>query len=226
MKFVYTGSGITFLHGLADDVCPTDGLLQQDLVDYVAALYSFKVRPNIPQGLTTHLPVLTFNFGKLSKDGKSYPVQQLSMLQNGDSFVSINTDFSDLIADDFMLRLDADLKYRYAEHPRTRTHHSAVVIDFDKPIEDSLPAFNRIESILNAAIPRDGTPFKPKTIAFGYGDPVQGPITGSIEAALKADFALQRRVGTPYELNRYVSAAPTSTSHHLEVLRKIEAALG
>jgi hypothetical protein len=39
----------------------------------------------------------------------------------------------------------------------------------------------------------------------------------------QADFLIERRVGSPYEANRYFCSAPMHTNDHTRVLEEIEA---
>lgn len=226
MKVISSASGTVLVRAAADEVCPPNGLLQRDIVEFVAGSYGFSVKPIIPPGATPEMfPVLNFQSGKLTTGGVSYPIHHLGMLQNADVVTSTSTDLADVIFDDLRSRLDEGLGYRYGNKPWPRTYLSGVIVQFDRDLEQRIAFFQKVEEILGKEIPRPNMPFKPKTLAFGSGDPL-GFVGGtSLEKLETADFVLQRRVGSPYSENRYFSNMPAKTADHIRILELIEAAM-
>jgi len=228
MKLIISAWGAVFIHASADDVIPKDGVNQQDLIQYLTRTYKFASRP-----ITAALPVqatqnqnLVFRSGKLTKGDQGYVIHNLVAFPNGDGVVGFTTESAEIVMNDYLDRLDADLKYRYKDGIWKRTYASGVVIEFEFSLEERIPTFKAISAILDRTISREGRPFKPKSISFGDGDPLAVDLQNDIDAASKTDFTLQRRAGEPYSANRYYSVAPIKTQDHVKMLEEIEAVLG
>jgi len=223
MKVVGPINGIAAVYAPADEVVPLEGLTTTDLVNFVGETYNFAVRPEGITNATPTPPLLSFQSGKLVNDTGSYPIQHMTLLGNGDAVGAQNTDIATIVLNDLIGRLRDELKFRYTPKHRPRFYLSTLVVKFERPIEDQLAAFGRIEAILNSHLPRENAPFKPKALSFGCGDP-GGLNFQDVRDHAKVDFMLQRRVGFPYSENAYFSVMPAPTDMHIAILEEIEKA--
>jgi len=227
MRVILSAWGTAFLHVSADDVSPLSGVPQQDLVQTVAAMYEFAAQPQFNLlGIPQPHSALVFQSGRFMSPSAIYPVQQLVIYGNGDAVTGPTTEAADQIMDDFIHKLNEQLGYRFGESRQySRTYASALIVEFDRALEEYVPMLAKVGQILDKAIPRLGRQFKPKMFTFGDGDPITPAALNSIDAADKLDFAVQRRAGESYSLNRYFSSAPLQTNAHIKVLQDIESAL-
>jgi len=226
MKLIASLAGTVVLHVSSDDVMPKHGILQRDLIQYIAERYQFSGRPAIPPNAPpgTIIPII-FNQGKFVTKAGTYPVLQIIQPPNGDIVTAGDTDVAELVLEDLVSGLEADLKFNYRGKKQRKSYVSVLTVECDAALENQISAFRHIEEILNRAIPRENMPFKPKSLIFGYGDPTDGINSEDASSIERTDFALQRRAGSAYEQNRYFSQMPLPTNRHFEVLQEIEAAL-
>ena len=226
VKQIISGWGTVFLHAAADDVAPPDGVTHQDLINFVSEAYGFVTKPTLPRGLNPqNLQIFHFANGKLVKDEKSFVIQQLVVYQTGDAITANSTEAADIVMTDYIGRLDSGLGYRYVQKDWKRSYVSGIVVQFDVSLEEKISGLGVVGEILDRAIPRENKPFKPKTLSFGFGDPLTPQALNSVEAANVADVTFQRRAGEPYSENRYFCSAPLSTRDHLRMLEEIERAI-
>jgi hypothetical protein len=224
MKLVTKAWASVFLHAPADEVTPEQGLLQKDLIEFVTKTYEFSSKPIVPPGLE-NIPNLAFKSGKLVQGDKTYPIHQIMAYLQGDAVTATTTEVAELVMTDYLRRLDTGLGYRYGDRDWKRTYASGVVVEFEKTAGDHIAALEKVEGILNKRMPRPEKPFKLKSIAFGFGDPLHQLMLSQIDAAQKMDFSLQRRAGFPYSRNCFFSTAPLPTDDHLQLLEEIERTL-
>ena len=67
-----------------------------------------------------------------------------------------------MIMDEYVLRLDDGLGYRFASAEKRLTYQSSVVVQFESAIEKKLRVIGQIETLLNSAVHRPTMPFKIK----------------------------------------------------------------
>jgi hypothetical protein len=223
MQLVNSLQGAVAIHVAADEVTPSNGLISEQLIEFVGNAYNFTVRPQLPRGIVPSLMLpYIFQSGSALLEENRIPVHQLVILANGDIVGSATTDFADKIMNDYLARLDAELGYRFAAAKTIRrTHQSHIVVDFECFVAEKIEKLGKIEKILAKAIHRPKMPFKLKRLAFGSA-PAQAPGQVSLDAFENADFLLERRESDPPVENRYYSAATTTTSEHLRILEAIE----
>jgi hypothetical protein len=224
MKLIASLAGTVALNVQADDVAPKNGLTQRDLAQYISDRYQFSGRPNVSNTLASPT-VLIFNQGKMVSKSGEYPILQIAQPPNGDIVTAINTDIAELVLDDLIAGLEADLKFDYRGKAQQRTYLSILTVECDEPVEKLFTALQTVEELLNQAIPRDGWPFRFKGFTLGYGESSDAPTFDDISSLRKADFQFQRRAGVPYDQNRYYSSMPVPTKRHFEILQQIEKAL-
>lgn len=224
MKIVVPTHGTVALRISADDVVPPPGLMMRDLIEFVAATYQFSVKPQIPPNVA---PFMVQNFvfqsGQMVSGDSKLAIVQLSIIPNGDVVTAATTDIADKILDDFMALLDLTFGFRFADAEKRRVYQSNIVVEFD--VEDKFDEFKKVEKILNGAGIRSA-PFGIKRLAFGSGDIQQLQAANSIDDIENSDFVIERRAGEPYSRNRFFCSAPVTTAQHLDLLNKIESALG
>jgi hypothetical protein len=143
------------------------------------------------------------------------------MTVDGDIAIATRTEQANLFLDDLMRVLDENLGYRLRSGKVTKSFLSNVVVEFDKSLEEYFEAISKMVAVINDARP-GRSPFNIKRLGFGEMDisPLQ---TDPLVTVERADFVIERRVGHPFEENRYFCTAPMTTEDHVRVLERIEA---
>lgn len=181
----------------------------------LAERYRFLKVPDL-KGLTSSPLDLKFESGTfIGSDGAPIFV---SLRVHDDGLIvdtRTSTDESDRImhdllswgADEFSLPSYSDFKIE-------KLYSSMLDIEMDAPLEIFNEKFSMFTDLLESRLRiRSGPPMKFAAIHFGP-DPTKTSRT--------AKFRLERLAGIPYEHNYYYSAAPTTTTDHLELLRILE----
>lgn len=223
MRFVHSIQGAAAVRVATDEVVPEKGLVAEDLINIVGNIYNFTTKPEIPLGVlpALMLPYVFQSGSVIFEDGK-FPVYQLVILQQGDIINSSTTDLADRILDDYMMRLDNELWYRFAQSKaKHKSYRSHVVVDFEAPIGTKIEALGKIENLLANELGRN-EPFKLRRLSFGSRPVVQTTGIITLESFENLHFIIERRAGRPEMENRYYSAAPTTTVEHIRILEAIE----
>jgi hypothetical protein len=225
MKVIATLQGVSVLLFSADDAMPVGGVLLNDMVSVVSNAYKFTAVPTFPPGVPFQLmPILQFQNGELSVDGAKFVISQITITNNAIVVISQTTEASDAVLENVISLLDSSLGFRIGSSETRLTHISNIVVKFDRGLEEYLTLIGQIEQIISSAAPSSPGPFKIKRLTFGreafnMPDPT---IIASPEAAERADFVIERRVGHAFSENRYFCGAPLSTPQHIRVLETIE----
>jgi hypothetical protein len=209
MKFISPLLGSVAVKVMVDDVFPVRGILQRDLAEVVSHLYSFNIKPTIPEGVPA----------------AAFPVIQLAIFSNGDGVTAQDTNLANAVLVDFLAKLNTELGYRFTETNVTRLFSSAVVAEFEDEFVRCIGAADTLQRIVNTALERDGEPYRFKRLTLGpdSSNDVGPPV--SIEHLIPREFSIERRVNTPLEKNRFVCAAPLPIDEHLRLLEEAERAV-
>lgn len=224
MKVILAALGMVSVRVAGDDVVPERGLLQRDLVQFVGDLYGFAIRPNIPPNVPPQaFPILTFQQGRFVHTDGIFPIQQLVILQNGDLVAAANTDIAELVMNDYIEHLSSQLGFRYRDIPQTRYFSSTLVVEFDEGFGNRIAELQSIFEILTREMPSLGNVYYLRSVDFGYNDPLTTLTTP--EDLDRVGFKIERRLGEPYNRNRFFCNAATKTSEHIRLLELIEATI-
>jgi hypothetical protein len=219
MKLIGVMQGYATLRAAPEEYQPERGVVYDELIQVIVERYSFQGFPRFAPG-TTPPPMLNFVGGKFSEGDLSFAISQLALYPHGIVVIATNTEQAEIVLKDLVIILNQKLGYRLVSLPSRKNLLSNVVVEFDRGLESYIDMLARISYIINDA--RTGKPpFNIKRLAFGKSDVEQ--TIDPILAVENSDFLIERRQGAPYEINRYFSSAPMSTSDHLRVLEQIEA---
>jgi hypothetical protein len=223
MKLVSSLSGTLAIIVSPDEASPPIGVMANDLIDFVAKLYNFSVKPTIPDGVPpSSIPVRVFQSGFIFKDDIKMPIFQLGLFLNGYIVTAATTDVAEIILNDLLDKLDAELGFQNGRARKQMIYQSNLSIQFSYAFEALIEQLKIIEEILDKGIARPQMPFKIKRLAFGYGDPVDPNIPMTMETLRAGDFTIERRASEPYVENRYFCSAPMRTTDHAKILEAIE----
>jgi hypothetical protein len=223
MRVINSLQGVVALQYSQDDTMPERTVLIRDLLSFVGNAYKFSTRPQPPPTPVVD-PIFSFQSGELILGDRKLAITSITLAVGGTIVAARDTDEADIILDDLVTKLDTELGYRIRDNVKRRDYQSNIVVQFDPSLEYQISALLRAEHILNQEIPRPNAPFKTKRLAFGFSDPLRPMIMRpfSLDDIFNSDFVIERRVGEPYEDNRYLCAAPLRTSEHARVLELVE----
>jgi hypothetical protein len=226
MKVISSVQGVCALRISPDDAATENGVLVQDVAEYIAEHYNFQNKP-APAVLAnaTLLQEYGFSGGRMTIDKQDYAIGTLNYAYGGFAVSAKNTDIAAMIADHIARNLDAKFGYKIANSIRDRYYLSDIVVEFDEAAGSHVNALNRIQELLEREIPRANLPFSLKRLSFGASEVNAQPIASPLDSFLTQDFTLERRAGEPYSSNRYFSRAPARTRDHERLLARIEESL-
>jgi hypothetical protein len=220
MKLIGSVQGIAAYRKPQEEYLPEAGIHPNHLWELIRTAYGFNTypqwQPNTPPPTTTE-----FQVGSFSANGHSFVINRLILTLDGDIAIATSTEQANLVLDDLMRLLDENLGFRLRMGKVTKNFVSNVVVEFDKGLEEYLEPISKVISVINGARLRK-TPFNIKRMVFGEMD-IFPPATDPLVIIERSDFVIERRVGHPFEENRYFCTAPMQTGDHIHVLEQIEA---
>ncbi len=141
------------------------------------------------------------------------------MVPDGDVVMTITTEQADLVLKDLIRLLDETLGYRLRSSKKTQDYVSNIVVEFDRGLEEYIEKLANMACAINEARPGMEA-FNIKRLTFGTED---SQARDTLTAIQTTDFIIERRVGRPFEENRYFCSAPMTTRDHIRTLERIEA---
>ena len=203
MKLIALENGQTLQLFPLEEVRPNGGFFPPDIVDAVAAHYSFVNKPT--DLLDAMQNGYKFNTGRTVIAGRQVSIGKLDIYRDGLIAATTDTATSDAVLDDLISWATDYFKLKEPITTATRKHSSAVVVDFDFPIDSALGIAKDMASLVSEAYGSEGRiagPLGVWRLAFSTDPELQMSST---------DFVLERRAQTPFSQNRYYSHAPLST---------------
>jgi hypothetical protein len=182
--------------------------------------YHFDVGPQVNQqaGL-----MAGFQSGRLSRKGRSIPIDQLNITYIDARVTSIgvltkrSTDDGVAFLDDLMTW--AKRKYRLDVTETFPTfYHSQLEVVFDVPLNKGFPNLQSLGQTVQRLLTKygiDGPEYEPTSITMFID-------TLNKQPPVPTPFAIERRVGSRFSENKFYSQAPLTTSDHLVVLKQFE----
>jgi hypothetical protein len=221
MKLLNPLAGTAAVRIIPDEVMPTGGLLQRDLIEFVGDLYGFHMKPPSTPG-TPSAPILPFSSGFFMQEDKKIIIQQLVIFPDGEAVVAFDTDVADIILDDFLERLAQRFEYGFHAAKQERLYTSALALEFDDRFTERAAVFSIIQRVAGEVSPLKGKQYRLKQLSFSAdASPETGQVTFVSQFA-SSDFSLERRVATPLDRNIFFSSAPLRTQDHIAYLKRIE----
>jgi hypothetical protein len=202
-----------------EEVRPLSGVYVPDLYRAIAERYKFVSSPtNIPDA---SLNGAKFQVGMLERNNVTISITELGIYNDGVVINAINTIDADAVMNDFLPWVSETFKFRPPITIRNRKYASNVTVEFDFSINVLLKDFNRIISLIEAALSKSqDREFSAHITKLTIGaEPIHG-----IQPA-QSSITIEPRAGMPFSSCRYFSGAPMATADHLALLEAIEASL-
>jgi hypothetical protein len=226
MKFIASAQGAVALRYSPDDTSPPAGILMRDLVNFVGSEYNFSMKPDVPPGLMVN-PTFMFQSGATAINDQKTPIHQLTLTVGATVVAAQTTDLAEMVAAQFVDKIDATFGYKIANHIRDRYYQSVIIAEFEPSLERQIAALARAQEVLQNEIKREDGSFAFKRLAFGRGENSLILPLGrfSVDDIPKSDFLIERRAGEPLSLNRYFCSAPVKTDDLVRILGMVERAM-
>jgi len=204
---------------LTDEIRPERSIYLPEVVGLTVHRYGFLKHSDVSVAPEKGIK---FENGRLDLGGGAeIAIESLDIFNDGFICVCRDTTDADYVLEDVLKwGMDA-LKMRAPHTTFPREYSSWLVVDFEKPISSILAKFAELRQLIRESYQRTykrNIDFELQRLAFAY-DPLKGPQSANI------GYTIDRRLGAPYEVNRFFCAAPLRTEDHVELLRNIEAIL-
>src|SRR5437773_462783 len=214
MKYVAADSGQSLQLYQPDEVRPIErGPSIPDFIARTVERYRF-AKP--PTTLPTDEGPLKFEMGKITVEGTEITINGLDIYRDGIVVNTRHTDESDAVLDDFFGWMIATFGFRDPVNRVSRRYTSAVVVQFDHPLDSFLARFESMQRIVSDAYAQARGERHDFRVA-------QFTLTPDLAEPQRDFIRLEIRRGGPALIdNRFFCTAPLPTRAHLEMLAALE----
>jgi hypothetical protein len=199
---------------LADEIRPRDGVAWHQMFAAVQKIFNFA---DVPSKLPPPNQGYDFREGSLKAGENDFiAINKLSVFNDGIN-IQVPTDTKKAeMALHAAFEVFYSLGLREPTTPPLHYYLSNIVADFDKSLDGFIDS--PLLKLVAAAMPIDGhahlTSFRINFDPSAVPERM-GPINPT-------NFLIERRIGVPYDQNRYFCQANTTTEKHVELLEKFE----
>jgi hypothetical protein len=162
-----------------------------------------------------------FKLGSSMVGGKRINIPEMGIFNDGITVGTFHTDDSEHVLEDATEWARRTFGLREPVTHKPRIFDSHVVVEFESSIDDALTAFSKIKGEIGSAM--EGTYNKSFNVGIqrlDFGIPISDP-----NQVPRGGLLIERRIGYPFDSNRFYSLAPLRTEIHLELLQSLEGAL-
>lgn len=215
MDLVATEHGQAFQKFYAEEVRPPSGMYLPDMLRAIVDRYAFASAPTLEDAAKEGAK---FKAGRLVQNSHLIEVKDLGVFSDGILVICWNTDDANIVLNDLITFAQDRFGFRNAITRFPLRFASSVVVDFEESLDNALSTLQELRNDLGRAARR----------AYGLSVEVMSSrVTLAVDPATlpphtTIDFMIERRLGVPFSLNRYFSAAPLPTGVHLELLSNLE----
>jgi hypothetical protein len=218
MKLISTELGRAAQAFVGDEIRPLGGLNLPEFIRLIHDRYGFVKAPDIKDVGQTGAK---FQQGRLTIGNKTINITELAVFNDGIVVTSFHTDDAEFILKDLFDWSKGVFGFRDPETEKPRIFESHIIIEFDRPIDPALRVFDSVRQEIAKSV-EDTYGLK---VPIGYHRiDLSGPMTPQLEIG-RPSLAIERRIGYPFEANRFFSTSNFRTERHLELLEKFENAI-
>jgi len=225
MKFIGNIQAIAGIHVPSEEFSPQDGASVRDIAVALGKKYKFAIAPGVGNQMsmpTNLLPQILFQSGSLELDGKNIAIGNLNLEATGLSIASSSTEEAEIVVDDVVKLLVSDFHFHLNSKHVIKRYLSNLIVEFEDGFLEKIPLIAAIQNLIDGILPT--FPGAEPHVGFkriGFGRTPEESVTG-FENVQKSTFVIERRVGYPFEENRFYCSAPVQTKVHIETIEKIE----
>lgn len=193
------------------------------LLDAVKEQYHFRIAPSIEQLAQSPAGPFNFQYGKFQHGDQTIFIEQLLVTYVGTIATSVGAS-TKVGTHEASLFLDDLVEYMHNEFRVDTTskfpnyYHSTVEVEFGRPLSTHLEKFSEIGNLVSSKVHGYGyrdCPYELTGFSMHFDTSTQRPPYLGV-------FSVERRVGVPYDENKYFSQAPLNTKDHENVLWVME----
>jgi len=216
MEFITPISGQSLQLMVIDEMRPLrGGPFLPDLVAAIAGRYRFV---KIPDAIyNDQQEPIKYYHGVLHTRELTIPIQSLEIYRDGVIVNSRSTEDSDEILGDFTVWMTEALNLRQPTTHVPRNYQSQLVVELSQSLDGLLVGFQKLNKILCQAFGSDADLSMTRLTI--------GPHPAGV-LPYQRTWNIEARIDQPFVPNRYVSTAPLPTFEHLNLLAKLEEAMG
>ncbi len=221
MKLISYESGRVIQLWMQEEVRPLKYMYAPEAVLNMRQHFQFSrvfTDGDLPEGGKVPNGSTFFRDGRLILDGRQIIISELSVHTDGVVLSSATSEDAEFVLEYALKWTQEELGMRQMTTPKLRSRHSNVIVEFDKPVDAAIEAFQKIGLVLSKAwsdVYGATELFEISRLGFN-----SDPETKKIK--IDHEFVIERRKGAPYAANRFFCAASLPTQRHLSVLTEIE----
>jgi len=215
----YEASRVTALFPL-EEVLPLSGINDRELIDAVTKRYGFLRSPDLAKDDIAK-DGYKFASGHFSFQNAVFIISEFSIFRDGLVVLAATTDGSEAFMDDVIEFTRRVFSFRDFETAPRRYFQSQIVVEFDRPPEKLLKTLSEITAAVSEPLSEIygmEVPMEFARLDFDF-DKMRSP---NPAPQIVHRFIIERRLGVPFNKQRFFCAAPMRTENHIEVLEKIE----
>ncbi len=201
-----------------EELRPNQGVPPHDLVEAVSKRYSFLKKPDIEKSFDQlNKEGFPFEFGSLKYKDETAVIKEFTIYNDGISISCFNTAYADSFLDDVLHWAKQTFGLRDLITKR-KIYRSQIVIEFEKSLNHLVENFNELSRLIQVAYAQhtdQNQPLSLNRVDFRMDDT-------KVPGFTPASFVLERRVGSPHDIERYISEAPLPSDAHLGLLQSLE----
>lgn len=201
-----------------EEVVPLGGVSDPDVIAKIAARYRFTKEPDLKLEELAKSGY-KFELGNFMFHDANVRIVDFSLFHDGIVLNATRSDGAEAFLDDIISYMKSEFSFRdFITQPR-KYFQSQMVVEFDKsparlirPLEGITAALSKLlADTYSVKVPTDF--FR---LDFDF-DRTKNLVPNSIQKVI-----IERRIGIPFEKERYFCAAPLRTADHEAFLREIE----
>ena len=212
MKFISSETGQSLQLIVMDEVRPLRG--GPFLPDAAAAITRRYRFVSVPAQTDPAQPI-KFQTGAIELDGITIPITSLEIYNDGIIINSLTTDDADAVMDDFISWRKQEFQFREPTTKLPRQYQSRIVVGLDRSLNKFISHFQEMKTTLAKFFQTDEDTLNLLRLSIGPHPAGALPY--------RTTWLIEPRTVQPIVPNRYFSAAPLSTTAHIELLSALEA---
>jgi hypothetical protein len=218
MKLISMELGRAAQGFVGDEIRPLSGLNLPEFIRLIQDRYGFVRASDIKDVGQTGAK---FQQGRLTIGNKTINITELAVFSDGIVVTSFQTDDAEFILKDLFDWSKGVFGFREPETEKPRIFESHIVVEFDRPIDPAMRAFDGVRQQIAKSV-EDTYGIKTQ-IGYQRVD-LSAPMKPQLEIG-RPSLAIERRINYPFEANRFFSTSSFRTERHLELLQAFENAI-
>jgi len=158
-----------------------------------------------------------FQTGQFEHNGKKDNILDFAVYTDGLVANAATTETAEAFLDNVIRMMRVEFGFRDFSTKPQRYFLSNLIVEFDRPFAKVLSQFNKISKAISQRIEQTYQISVPMSLAR-----LDFEIDKTLIKPTIARFNIDRRLGIPFDKERYFSGAPLRTSDHISVLEEIE----